>query len=145
VLELYAGSGNFTVLLARHAARVTAIESSLEACDAARQNVAARDLPAKVVVGLAEEHRIHPGTDLVVLDPPRTGARKVAERLVASKARAILYLSCDVATLARDLRVLATAFQLIGLESFLLFPHTPHAETLALLVRKGSSRGASDP
>jgi 23S rRNA (uracil1939-C5)-methyltransferase len=143
VLELYAGSGNFTVLLARHAERVVAIESSPDACDAARQNLAARALPAKVLFGLAEEHPIRPGTDLVVLDPPRTGARKVADRLAASKARAILYLSCDVATLARDLAALAPAFQLVGLESFLLFPHTPHAETLALLVRKERSSPAS--
>jgi 23S rRNA (uracil1939-C5)-methyltransferase len=145
VLELYAGSGNFTVLLARHSDRVLAVESSVEACDAARQNLAARGLTAKVVLGLAEEHPIRPGTDLVVLDPPRTGARKVGERLAASKARAILYLSCDVATLARDLATLATTFQLVSLESFLLFPHTPHAETLALLVRKGRPRRVSTP
>jgi 23S rRNA (uracil1939-C5)-methyltransferase len=137
VLELYAGSGNLTVLLARHAERVVAVESSLDACDAARQNLAARALPGKVLPGLAEEHPIRPGTDLVVLDPPRTGAKKVIDRLAASKARAILYLSCDVATLARDLAALTTPFQLVGLESFLLFPHTPHAETLALLVRRG--------
>ena len=136
VLELYAGSGNFTVLLARHAERVVAIESSLDACDAARQNLAARALPGKILFGLAEDHPIRPGTDLVVLDPPRTGAKKVADRLASSKARAILYLSCDVATLARDLATLSSSFQLIGLESFLLFPHTPHAETLAVLVRK---------
>ncbi len=145
VLELYAGSGNFTVLLARHATRVVAVESSLVACEAARSNLAARDLSAKVVVGLAEAQPIRSGTDLVVLDPPRTGAKKVAERLAASKARAILYLSCDVPTLARDLGALNATYRLVGLESFLLFPHTPHAETLALLVRKEGPVRADAP
>lgn len=137
VLELHAGSGNFTVLLARHAARLTAVESNPGACEAARANLAARGLEATVVLGLAEDQEIRPGTDLVVLDPPRKGARKVADRLAASKARAVLYLSCDIATLARDVAILAHSFRPVGLESFLLFPHTPHAETLALLVPKG--------
>jgi 23S rRNA (uracil1939-C5)-methyltransferase len=139
VLELYAGSGNFTVLLAKHAERVTAIESNPAACEAARDNLSARGLRAKIVLGLAEDHAIRAGTDVVVLDPPRQGARKVADRLAASKARAILYLSCDVSTFARDAAVLAGSFQLAGLESFLLFPHTPHAETLALLLRTDRS------
>jgi 23S rRNA (uracil1939-C5)-methyltransferase len=102
-------------------------------------------LQAKVILGLAEEREVPPGTDVVVLDPPRSGAKKVADRLAECKSRAILYLSCDVATLARDLAALARTFQLVRLESFLLFPHTPHAETLALLVRKERSRRGSAP
>jgi 23S rRNA (uracil1939-C5)-methyltransferase len=139
VLELYAGSGNFTVLLARHSDRVLAVESSVDACDAARQNLAAR--------GLTREGR--PRARRGARDPSRHGPRRTRPTASGSeegrrssgsiKARAILYLSCDVSTFARDAAVLAGSFQLAGLESFLLFPHTPHAETLALLLRTDRS------
>jgi 23S rRNA (uracil1939-C5)-methyltransferase len=136
VVELFAGAGNFTVLLARHAGRVVAVESSEPACEALRQNLAARDLRAKVAFGLAEEHATSRATHLVVLDPPRTGAKLVAERLVRERPRVVAYVSCDVPTLARDLRILAPAYDPAALESFAMFPHTPHSETLAVLTRK---------
>jgi 23S rRNA (uracil1939-C5)-methyltransferase len=138
VVELFSGAGNFTVLLARHAERVVAVEASEPACDAARQNLSARGLTARVVAGLAEEHAVRKGTDLVVLDPPRTGARLVAERLALAKPRVIAYVSCDLPTLARDLDALKAAYEPFALEAFAMFPHTPHLETLAVLVRKGT-------
>jgi len=136
VVELYAGAGNFTVLLARHAARVVAVEASRPACEAARLNLAARELTAKVVEGLAEEHPLKRATDLVVLDPPRSGARLVAERLALAKPRVIAYVSCDLPTLARDLEHLEGAFEPVAIEAFAMFPHTPHLETLAVLARR---------
>jgi len=136
VVELFAGAGNFTVLLARHATRVVAIEASGPACEAARLNLVARGLRAKVVEGLAEEHIVKRATDLVVLDPPRSGARLVAERLALAKPRVIAYVSCDLPTLARDLDHLGAAFEPVALEAFAMFPHTPHLETLAVLARR---------
>ncbi len=140
VVELFAGAGNFTVLLARHAERVVAVEANAAACDAARQNLAARGLTAKVVQALAEEHLIRRATNLVVLDPPRAGARLVAERLALARPRVIAYVSCDLPTLARDLEILSKSYDPVALEAFTMFPHTPHLETLAVLVRKGSAR-----
>ncbi len=145
VLELYAGAGNFTVLLARGAARLTAVETDPEACAAARENLASRGLPGKVVQGLAEQHAVKRPTDLVVLDPPRTGARAVAEKLVLARPRAIAYVSCDVATLARDLAILAPRYTPVSMSAFAIFPHTPHIEVLAVLRRAEVPSGERDP
>jgi 23S rRNA (uracil1939-C5)-methyltransferase len=141
VLELYAGAGNFTVLLAAHAEgeapkRVIAIESQRAACDAARENLKARGLEgAKVVEADAATYAIPPQTHLVVLDPPRTGARDACARLPASSAKHVVYVSCDPQTLARDLGALATAFTPRAVEVFELFPQTSHVETLVHLER----------
>jgi 23S rRNA (uracil1939-C5)-methyltransferase len=133
VVELFAGAGNLSVLLARRAHRLVAVESSEAACHALRQNLATRGLAARVAQGLAEEHEIPRGIDLAVLDPPRAGARLVMDGLLRAKPRAIAYVSCDVPTLARDLDVLAAAYDPVGLEAFAMFAHTPHVETLAVL------------
>ena len=74
----------------------------------------------------------------VIVDPPRTGLSKaVTAALAASAVRRIVYVSCDVATLARDLKVLAASgFAVVSLEGFDLFPNTAHVETLAVLARR---------
>jgi 23S rRNA (uracil1939-C5)-methyltransferase len=142
ITELYAGAGNLTVLLAPRARELVAIESSREACDAARANLTARGLHARVVEADAAAHTIATSAQLVVLDPPRKGARDVAARLGASSAlKAIIYVSCDAQTLGRDLALLAPAFAPKTIETFELFPQTSHVETVVLLerVRGGGS------
>jgi 23S rRNA (uracil1939-C5)-methyltransferase len=137
-LELYAGAGNFTVLLARTLPRhIVAVESSPEACEAARMNLAARGLQAnaKVVEADAATFAVPAGTHLVVLDPPRKGAREVATTLAASRVNHVVYVSCDPQTLARDLSLLATAFTLRSVELFELFPQTSHVESVLHLSR----------
>ncbi len=142
VLELYAGAGNFTVLLAPLADTLVAVESARESCDAARANLAARELSAraKVVAADAASFAIPPRTHLVLLDPPRTGAREVSARLAASSAKHVVYVSCDTQTLARDLELLAPHFVPRALEAFALFPQTSHVETVVHLERQ---RGAA--
>jgi 23S rRNA (uracil1939-C5)-methyltransferase len=138
VLELYAGAGNFTVLLASLplVGRIVAVESDGAACDAARENVRARGLSAHVAHGDADVVEIPDKTDLVVLDPPRRGAKDVCARLARSKVSSVLYVSCDAPTLGRDLGALAASYDLVNLESFGMFPGTSHSETLAFLRRK---------
>ncbi len=137
VLELFAGAGNLTVLLAaREEHSVTAIESDRAACEAARTNLSARDLRAKIVEADAEEAAIPPGTDLVVLDPPRTGARKATSTLVASKVKHVIYVSCDPQTLGRDLGVLSARFDPRAIETFEMFPGTSHVETVVHMERR---------
>ena len=136
VLELYAGAGNFTVLLARDFGRVIAVESSPVACAAARDNLAARGLKARVTEANAETFALPRAIDLVVLDPPRTGARQVCTALAASTAKAVLYVSCDTSTLGRDLGIVADRFTAVAIESLAMFPQTSHAETLVALARK---------
>lgn len=138
VVELYAGAGNFTVMLAPLTANVVAIESSREACTAARVNLAARGLGsrAKVVEADAASFAIPAQTHLVVLDPPRTGAREICARLATSSAKNVVYVSCDPQTLARDLALLVPAFKPRTIELFELFPQTSHVESVVHLTRE---------
>jgi 23S rRNA (uracil1939-C5)-methyltransferase len=140
ILELYAGAGNLTVLLARDG-DVRAVESSEPACEAARKNLAARKLAAKVTCADAATFEIPSITDTVVLDPPRTGAREACERISKTRSvKRIVYVSCDRPTLARDLDVLAPtndgAFAVTSVDVFEMFPQTSHAETVVFLERK---------
>ncbi len=140
IVELYAGAGNLTVLLAREGADVRAVESSEPACEAARKNLAARKLTAKVTCADAATFEIPSGTDTVVLDPPRTGAREACERISKTRSiKRIVYVSCDRPTLARDLDILAPkndhAFDVTSVDVFEMFPQTSHAETVVLLER----------
>ena len=137
LLELFAGAGNLTVLFAADPTRaVLAVESDRAACEAARHNLSARGLRAKVTEADAEAYEIGPGTELVVLDPPRTGARKAAATLAASKVKHVVYVSCDPQTLGRDLTTLAARFAPRVIETFEMFPGTSHVETVILLERR---------
>lgn len=143
-VELYAGAGNLTVLLARDR-EVVAVEQDHDACEAARANLAARGLTARVVEADASAHEIPRATRLVVLDPPREGARAVAEALAARAARgptgrapAVVYVACDPPTLARDARILTTAGYVVrAIETFEMFPQTSHVETVVVFDPPG--------
>lgn len=140
--DLYGGAGLFAAALAEDlgpAGRVTLVESGPAAVTAARENL--RDLrqvmvvPARVETALARR-RITGPVDLVVLDPPRSGAgARVTREIAACGARAVAYVACDPATLARDVRTFRTAgWRLAALRAFDLFPMTQHVEVVALLL-----------
>lgn len=140
-LDLYGGVGLFSVALAREVGAdgaVTLVESHRGAADAARHNV--RDLPqVEVVTGRVE--RVLPGLgpgDLVLLDPPRSGAgRAVVARLAELAPRAICYVACDPAALARDAGTFAElGWRLRALRGFDAFPMTQHVECVALFDRE---------
>jgi len=140
VCDLYGGVGLFAVALARAvgaAGRVTAVESSPYAVRDARQNAEGlRQLKVREwsVSPRSVNDAVGAG-DVVVLDPPRGGlAKGVAGALVRRAPRRIVYVSCDGATLARDLRLLvAGGFTLANLQAFDLFPMTEHVELVAVL------------
>ncbi len=142
-VELYAGAGNLTVLLARSSA-VTAVESNKDACAAARANLAARGIDAKIVEGDAATFPIPRPTRLLVLDPPREGARAAVEEIAKTehgKLERIVYVSCDPPTLARDVKILTAAgWTLASAETFEMFPHTSHVETVVVLTRTRAQR-----
>ncbi len=73
---------------------------------------------------------------LVVLDPPRTGARAVAERLAGSRVARVVYVSCDAQTLGRDLAILEKAYAPISVTAFEMFPQTSHVEAVVALERR---------
>lgn len=137
VIELYAGAGNFTVSLSPKARKVVAVESDRGATAALAINLKARQI-TNVVVRTADAESLLPELkgEVVVLDPPREGARAVCEMLASRKMRRIVYVSCDPATLGRDLGILRAGYEVTGLRAFEMFPQTPHLETVATLVRR---------
>jgi 23S rRNA (uracil1939-C5)-methyltransferase len=147
-LELYAGCGFFTIGLAHAFGRVVAVEADAAAVADLRHNLARAGaggvevVHARVEDALAIERLRAIRPDAIALDPPRTGLpRGAAAGLAALAPERIAYLSCDPATLARDLAALAAGgFELAGVEAFDLFPQTPHVEVLASLRRTGDSR-----
>jgi tRNA/tmRNA/rRNA uracil-C5-methylase (TrmA/RlmC/RlmD family) len=138
VLDLYAGVGLFSAFLADAVGPtgVVAVEGSRVACGDARAN-----LPASVRVEHGTVDRVlrtayDESFDLVVLDPPREGARRKVVTQIADRApRAVAYVACDPAALARDLATFAElGYSLRSLRAFDLFPMTHHVECVALLA-----------
>ncbi|MFP5335983.1 MAG: class I SAM-dependent RNA methyltransferase [Actinomycetes bacterium] len=138
-LDLYAGAGLFAAALAQAVGatgEVLAVEGDARAAADARRNL--HDLPGVTVRHGRVDARLGGATcaDVVVLDPPRTGARRaVVEAVTALRPRAVAYVACDPAALARDVATFATAgYAIAGLRAFDLFPHTHHVECVALLA-----------
>ncbi|HEY3592294.1 MAG TPA: methyltransferase, partial [Polyangiaceae bacterium] len=124
VVELFAGSGNLSVLMARHTPSLIAVESDVRAVEAARANLKSRDLVARFVDADADAFEWAASTRVVVLDPPRGGAEGASRRLAGSKVRRVAYISCDASTLARDVELLASGgFRPFMIETFEMFPH----------------------
>jgi tRNA/tmRNA/rRNA uracil-C5-methylase (TrmA/RlmC/RlmD family) len=140
VLDLYAGVGLFTAFLAQAVGSdgvVTAIEADRRATELAEDNLAA--YPQAFVVRDRVDRALRRGgddVDLVVLDPPRAGAkRQVVSAVAGLHPRAVAYVACDPAALARDLAYFAEAgYRLETLRAFDLFPMTHHVECVALVV-----------
>jgi 23S rRNA (uracil1939-C5)-methyltransferase len=141
-LDLYCGLGNFTLPLARVVRYAAGFDESPHAIAGARLNQEAnrlvnarftRQRTETAVKDLAGQGRTF---DLVVLDPPRSGARGLAPDLARLRPRHILYVSCHPAALARDLIELrSVGFSLKRLTAYDMFPQTAHLEVLALLAR----------
>lgn len=138
VLDLYAGAGLFTALLAQAVGargEVVGVEMSAQTVADAQANLA--DLPQARVVRARVTPELVGDTDVVILDPPRSGAGRELMAAVAARARrAVGYVACDPAALARDVRVAADAgWQLAGVRAFDAFPMTQHVECVAVLFR----------
>lgn len=140
VLEVYAGSGNFTRALVSKARRVVAIESAKDAVE--RLKNLSGTVPVEVLGGDANRRLtelIDAGRrfDVTVVDPPRRGlGKQVVHALSLLTLRRVVYVSCDPATLARDLRALTErGFGLRDVTVFDLMPMTSQIETVAVLER----------
>lgn len=142
VLDLYAGVGLFTAFLAERVGEggsVLSVESDEVAGRDAWRNL--HELPQVQLVGETVERALRrqllgESADVVVLDPPRTGAKKAVQGIVDLAPRRIVYVACDPAALARDLASFgAKGYELKGLRAFALFPMTQHVECVAVLER----------
>ncbi|EDM77365.1 RNA methyltransferase [Plesiocystis pacifica SIR-1] len=148
VLELHAGVGNFSRVLARSAKAVWAVDGDREAIANLQRTAerwglrinAKRGQAERLLAKLATSGRRY---DVVVLDPPRSGIGEAAARDLLSVVRdRVVYVSCDPATLARDLAVLlaeGSGLELADLRVFDMMPMTPEVEVVATLNRVGPS------
>jgi tRNA/tmRNA/rRNA uracil-C5-methylase (TrmA/RlmC/RlmD family) len=137
-LDLYAGVGLFARFVGgATGARVVAVEADRTACTHARTNLAALET-ASVECGPTDRvlrSGLDEPFDLVVLDPPREGAKRaVVEQVVDRRPRAVAYVACDPAALGRDVAIFAEHdYELTAVRAFDLFPMTHHVECVALL------------
>jgi 23S rRNA (uracil1939-C5)-methyltransferase len=139
--DLYSGAGTFTLPLARHCDWVSAVEASGPAIRDLRRNLESAGFDNAEPIG-GDAGREFPDTeaDIIVVDPPRAGlAPDVVDKLSKQPARTIVYVSCDPATLARDI----ARFEKIGtyraeaIHPVDLFPQTYHVESVVKLTRAG--------
>ncbi len=142
-LDLYCGAGNLTLPLAGRVGSIVGVETDPHSAGDARQNADAAGLGncrflvqsagAAASALAAEGERF----SLVLLDPPRSGAPDVVDKLAALAPSRVVYVSCNPATLARDLRRLVdSGFELGPIQPIDLFPQTYHLEAVVRLDRK---------
>ena len=144
VIDGFCGSGLFALFLSFHSGVVYGIEGDKQAIRAARENM--RRYRCNNVILMQEDmtaglekiihNGIHP--DVLIIDPPRTGCKNnLIEQVIRLAPPKIVYISCNPATQARDIRLLCDGiFHLEFLQPIDMFPHTAHVEVIAILVRK---------
>lgn len=141
-VDLYCGVGLFTLPLARRFKKVVGIEANRMATDFARRNLKSADLTnalvetARVGDWIQTNAASLGSVDFLLLDPPRTGAEnKDIHGILTLRPSQISYVSCDPATLARDLKKLVAAgYKLHSIKAFDMFPQTHHVETVVRLI-----------
>jgi 23S rRNA (uracil1939-C5)-methyltransferase len=141
-IDLYAGVGLFSIQLAQQFNSVIGVEASHRSVEFARENAAInKSENVQFIIeradvwlrGFAKQHTDQ-APDLLLLDPPRSGAAECMEAIAHLKPRRIHYVSCDPTTLARDLKtIVAEGYTLNRVVGFDLFPQTYHIETIAFL------------
>jgi 23S rRNA (uracil1939-C5)-methyltransferase len=138
VLDLYAGVGVFAVSAAlARGVRVTAVEGDRVAAADLASNVAAAGGSMVAVHQAVEDFVSRTPVSTAIVDPPRTGmSRDALNGVLRLNAPRVIYVSCDVATLARDARRLVDAgYGIERIDAFDLFPNTPHVETVVVFAR----------
>ena len=137
--DVYCGVGGIGLSVAAHAASVHGFDWQESSITAARKNSArlghshCRFVAGPLPVSLSKETSV---PDVIILDPPRAGMEPdVAKIIAASPARRIVYVSCDVATQARDISRLGPEWQVEKSVAVDMFPYTPHGESIVLLTR----------
>jgi 23S rRNA (uracil1939-C5)-methyltransferase len=129
VLDLYCGNGNFSLDLAGRA-RVLGLDHHAPSIAAAQATGAGEYAVGDEFAFVRAAAR--ESWDVIVLDPPREGAKAIVSALAQSRTRRIVYVSCDPATLARDAKSLFSAgWALASLTAVDMFPHTAHIECVA--------------
>lgn len=143
ILDLFCGIGNFSLPLARRASEVVGIELAESSVARARDNARHNHIDNCTFItgdltGDSSQWKWPRGTfDKALLDPPRSGAMDVCEKLASHKVKRVVYVSCNPVTLARDARVLVeSGYRLDKAGVVDMFPHTTHVESIACFLRQ---------
>jgi 23S rRNA (uracil1939-C5)-methyltransferase len=139
IADFFCGVGNFTLAIASRGADALGVEGSAGLVGRAGENAAANGLADRCRFAVADLFDAAacaglPPRDKVLLDPPREGAIGLVKSFAARPPRRVVYVSCDPATFARDSAVLvhAQGYRLSAVGMVNMFPHTSHAESVAL-------------
>ncbi|MDO5044541.1 MAG: 23S rRNA (uracil(1939)-C(5))-methyltransferase RlmD [Coriobacteriia bacterium] len=145
IFDLYSGAGTFSIPLAKKGAEVISVESYGPAVKDLRRNSELNQVFVDVIGGDTARELAGLGrADKIVVDPPKSGlAKEVVEELSRSHAEKIVYVSCDPATLSRDIALFEELgrYQLEIVQPVDLFPQTFHVETVSLLTRRDTLTG----
>ena len=139
VLDLYCGMGNFSLPLSRRARHVVGVEESVTSIVTARENSRLNGIDNVEFFNRSAEGALatfspQSPIDLLLLDPPRSGALAIMDELLKFPVKRVIYVSCDPQTLARDLKILVTGgYDLISSQPLDMFPQTHHCESITLL------------
>jgi 23S rRNA (uracil1939-C5)-methyltransferase len=140
VLDLYCGTGTIAICLAGSAAQVVGLEIEESAVNDARRNCKRNRVENCRFISGDIRHtlaQLEARPDVMIIDPPRVGMHEAVVKQVSAVApRKIVYVSCNPATLARDLALLKEDYNVIQVQPVDMFPHTPHIEAVAQLERK---------
>ena len=148
VIDAYCGIGTISLFLAKRAKKVYGVEIVSEAVYAARQNALLNKIEnAEFFAGRAEDiipmlyEKNAVGADVVVVDPPRKGCDESLLKLIEDMLpQKVVYVSCDSATLARDLKILCSkSYSIKKVQPVDMFPQTVHVETVVLLTKQNIS------
>jgi len=140
VLDLYSGTGTIPIYLSDRARRVVGVEIGQSAVRDAERNCHANEIPnCEFIWGDIKDclMRLRITPDVVILDPPRAGVHKDAMApIMGLDAAKIVYVSCNPATMARDLEQMGRRYDVVEVQPVDMFPHTYHIETVAKLHRR---------
>ena len=144
VYDLYTGTGTIANFVARDAAKVVGIEYVPEAIEDARVNSALNSIANTVFYAGDMKRVLDDGfvsangrPDVVILDPPRAGVdAPVVEVILRAAPATIVYVSCNPATQARDLAMMAPAYDIAAVQPVDMFPHTHHVENVVKLIKR---------
>lgn len=138
VLDLYSGAGNFSLPIAIHAKKVTAVEENPSAIEDGRRNAEINGIKnCEFIRSDTGSFDVAGRVDVLIADPPRTGlADGTVDRILMLKPERVVYISCDPATLARDLKKLSVKYEVDTVRLVDFFPQTYHIEAVAFLGRR---------
>ena len=144
VYDLYTGTGTIANYVAKGAQKVIGIENVKEAIDDANENARLNDIANCTFIAgdikdtlTSDIFELHGKPDVIITDPPRAGMHvEVVETILQAKPKRIVYISCNPATQARDVALMADTYEIEEVQPFDMFPHTHHLENIVSLKLK---------